>query len=144
MEISRLSGFGGSAHWQRGMTMKNGCVRKAQARILVVAQDRDNLEVLRTMLSSRGYQVTTAEDARDGLERARAGNFHLILTDLSTAGISGWELGRIIKENLPSQPVALVTGWEFGGRPDHSPFDVIISKPFSFEEFRGLVDSLVG
>jgi CheY-like chemotaxis protein len=126
------------------MTMKNGCVRKAHARILVVAQDRDNLEVLRTMLSSGGYQVTTAEDARDGLERARVGNFHLILTDLSTAGISGWELGRIIKENLPSQPVALVTGWEFGGRPDHSPFDAIISKPFSFEEFRGLVDSLVG
>jgi CheY-like chemotaxis protein len=126
------------------MTMENGSVRNAQARILVVARNRDTLEVMRATLAARGYQVTTEEDALDGLERARAGNFQLILTDLSTAGISGWELGRIIKETLPSQPVALVTGWEFGGRPDHSPFDAIISKPFSFEEFRGVVDSLVG
>jgi CheY-like chemotaxis protein len=124
--------------------MQNGSVRKARARILVVAQNPDTLEVLRAIVTSRGYQVTTAEDALDGLERARAGTFHLVLTDLSTAGISGWELGRIIKETLPSQPVALVTGWEFGAKPDHSPFDAIISKPFSFEEFRGLVDSLVG
>jgi len=124
--------------------MENGSVRNAQARILVVARNQDTLEVMRAMLAARGYQVTTAEDALDGFERAREGNFHLILTDLTTAGISGWELGRIIKETIPSQPVALVTGWEFGGTPDHSPFDAIISKPFSFEEFRGLVDSLVG
>jgi len=124
--------------------MENGSVRNAQTHILVVAQNGDTLEILRAMLSARGYQVTTAEDALDGLERARAGNFQLILTDLSTAGISGWELGRMIKKTLPSQPVALVTGWELGARPDHSPFDAIISKPFSFDEFRGLVDSLIG
>jgi len=87
--------------------------------------------------------VTTAVDGRDGLEKFRHGHFQLILTNLSTPSISGWELGRIVKKSESSVPVALVTGLDFGDRPDHSPFDAIIPEPFPFDELECVVDSLI-
>jgi CheY-like chemotaxis protein len=95
------------------------------------------------MLCWKGYRVTTAVDGLDGLEKFRHGQFSLILTNLSTSKISGWELGRIVKNSATSVPVALITGLDFGTRPDHSPFDAIIPEPFPFDEFECMVNSLI-
>jgi two-component system response regulator VanR len=95
------------------------------------------------MLCWKGYRVTTAEDGLDGLEKFRHGQFNLILTNLSTPRISGWELGRIVKNSATSVPVALITGLDFGARPDHSPFDAIIAEPFPFDELECMVNSLI-
>jgi len=123
--------------------MQDSTFQSAQAHILVVDQNRDSRTYFETILGWRGYRVTTATDGLDGLEKFRHGKFQLILTDLSTPRMSGWELGRLVKESDPSLPVALVTGFDFGVKPDHSPFDAIIPKPFHFEEFQGLVDALL-
>jgi CheY-like chemotaxis protein len=82
-------------------------------------------------------------DGLEGLEKFRQGDFQLILTDLFTPRMSGWELGRTVKNSEPSVPVALVTGMDFCPEPLHCPFDAIITKPFYFEEFHCLVDSLI-
>ena len=123
--------------------MQDSTFQSAQTHILVVDQNRDSLTYFETILGWRGYRVTTAADGLDGLEKFRHGQFQLILTDLSTPRMSGWELGRLVKESDPSLPVALVTGFDFGVRPDHSPFDAIIPKPFHFKEFQGVVDALL-
>ena len=114
-----------------------------KAHILLVERHQRALELLETMLGWRGYRVTKAVDGLDGLEKFRHGHFNLILTNLSTPRISGWELGRIVKNSESSVPVALVTGLDFGASPDHSPFDAILPEPFQFDEFQCLVDSLI-
>ena len=124
--------------------MQNSTFQSPRAHILLVERNRGALELLETMLCWRGYRVTTAVDGRDGLEKFRHGQFQLILTNLSTASISGWELGRIVKMSESSVPVALVTGLDFGDRPDHSPFDAIIPEPFPFDDLEGVVNSLIG
>jgi len=124
--------------------MQNSTFPSPRAHILLVERNRGALELLATMLCWRGYRVTTAVDGRDGLEKFRHGQFQLILTNLSTASISGWELGRIVKMSESSVPVALVTGLDFGDRPDHSPFDAIIPEPFPFDDLEGVVNSLIG
>jgi len=111
--------------------------------ILLVERNRGALELFKTMLCWKGYRVTTAVDGLDGLEKFRHGQFQLILTNLSTPSISGWELGRIVKSSETSVPVALVTGLDFGTSPDHSPFDAIIAEPFPFDELQCVVDSLL-
>jgi two-component system response regulator VanR len=127
----------------REEAMQNSTFQSPRAHILLIERSRGALELLETMLCWRGYQVTTAADGLDGLEKFRHGNFHLILTNLSTPRISGWELGRIVKQSTPSMPVALVTGLDFGDRPDHSPFDAIIPEPFPFDDLQFVVDSLI-
>lgn len=123
--------------------MQNTTFESPRAHILLVERNRGALELLETMLCWKGYRVTTAADGLDGLEKFRHGQFNLILTNLSTPKISGWELGRIVKKSEASVPVALVTGLDFGTRPDNSPFDAIIPEPFPFDELECVVDSLI-
>ncbi len=123
--------------------MQNSTDQPPRAHILLIERNRGALALLETMLCWRGYQVTTAADGLDGLEKFRHGDFHLILTNLSTPRISGWELGRIVKKSAPSVPVALVTGLDFADSPDHSPFDVIIPEPFPFDDLQCVLDSLI-
>ena len=123
--------------------MQNSTFESPRAHILLVERNKGALELLKTMLCWRGYHVTTAVDGLDGLEKFRHGQFHLILTNLSTPRISGWELGRIVKKSEHSVPVALVTGLDFGGSPEHSPFDAIIPEPFPFDELEYVVNSLI-
>ncbi len=123
--------------------MQKSTFASPRAHILLVERNRGALELLKTMLCWKGYRVTTAADGLDGLEKFRHGDFQLILTNLSTPRISGWELGRIVKKSEPSVPVALVTGLDFSTRPVHSPFDAIILEPFQFDELQCVVDSLI-
>ena len=79
--------------------MQKSTFQSPRAHILLVEKNRGALELLEAMLCWRGYRVTTAVDGRDGLEKFRHGHFQLILTNLSTPSISGWELGRIVKKS---------------------------------------------
>ena len=124
--------------------MQNSTLESPRAHILLVERNRGALALLETMLCWKGYRVTTAVDGLDGLEKFRHGQFNLILTNLSTPRISGWELGRIVKSSPTSVPVALITGLDFGTRPDHCPFDAIIGEPFPFDELECMVNSLIG
>lgn len=123
--------------------MQNSSYQSPRAHILIVGRNQGALALLENMFCWKGYQVTTAADGLDGLEKYRHGCFNLILTNLSTSRISGWELGRLVKESTPSLPVALVTGLDFDTRPDHSPFDAIIPVPFHFDDLHCVVDSLI-
>lgn len=123
--------------------MQSSTLESPRAHILLVERNRGALALLETMLCWKGYRVTTAVDGLDGLEKFRHGHFNLILTNLSTPRISGWELGRIVKNSETSIPVALITGLDFGTSPDHSPFDAIIAEPFPFDEFECMVSSLI-
>ncbi len=123
--------------------MQNSTLESPRAHILLVERNRGALALLETMLCWKGYRVTTVVDGLDGLEKFRHGQFNLILTNLSTPRISGWELGRIVKNSPASVPVALITGLDFGARPDHSPFDAIIAEPFPFDELECMVNSLI-
>jgi CheY-like chemotaxis protein len=123
--------------------MQNSTIESPRAHILLVERNRGALALFETMLCWKGYRVTTAIDGLDGLEKFRLGQFNLILTNLSTSRISGWELGRLVKSSPSSVPVALITGLDFGTRPDHSPFDAIIGEPFPFDELECMVNSLI-
>ena len=123
--------------------MQTAALESPRAHILLVERNRGALALLETMLCWKGYRVTTAADGLEGLEKFRLGQFNLILTNLSTSRISGWELGRIVKSSPSSVPVALITGLDFGTRPDHSPFDAIIAEPLPFDELECMVNALI-
>lgn len=61
-------------------------------RILVVDDDRENVELLTEYISKEGHSVTSAGDAESALHRVRAWKPHVILLDINMPGISGLEL----------------------------------------------------
>ena len=61
-------------------------------RILVVDDEADTLELLRTLLESEGYAIETAADGESALERVRAGRPDLILLDVMMPEMDGLEV----------------------------------------------------
>lgn len=81
------------------------------ARILVVDDVADNVEILRVRLESLGYEVRTETDGEQALEAVRASPPDLILLDIMMPKIDGLEVVRRLKADstLPFIPVILVT-----------------------------------
>jgi two-component system, OmpR family, KDP operon response regulator KdpE len=66
-------------------------------RILVVDDEPQIARVLRTSLSSSGYEVRTAEDGHSGLRAAREWQPDLVITDISMPNMNGVELCRELR-----------------------------------------------
>ena len=81
------------------------------ARILVVDDVADNVEILRMRLGSLGYEVVVAEDGEQALAKVREALPDLILLDIMMPKIDGLEVVRRLKADatLPFIPVILVT-----------------------------------
>ena len=81
------------------------------ARILVVDDVADNVEILRMRLESLGYEVVTAGDGEEALAAVHADPPDLVLLDIMMPKIDGLEVVRRLKADttLPFIPVVLVT-----------------------------------
>jgi len=81
------------------------------ARILVVDDIADNVEILRMRLTSLGYEVIVAEDGERALAKVHEGLPDLILLDIMMPKIDGLEVVKRLKADpsLPFIPVILVT-----------------------------------
>jgi len=79
--------------------------------ILVVDDVSDNVDILQMRLESQGYEVATAADGVEALERARALLPDLILLDIMMPKMDGIEVVKRLKADasLPFIPVILVT-----------------------------------
>jgi class 3 adenylate cyclase len=81
------------------------------ARILVVDDVADNVEILKMRLESLGYEVVVAVDGEQALEKTKSDLPDLILLDIMMPKIDGLEVVRRLKADasLPFIPVILVT-----------------------------------
>lgn len=111
---------------------------KQNARILVVDDEQDLLEILKFNLETEGYEVVTATSAEEALQLDIA-SFDLLLLDVMMGGMSGFAMARQLKDNPSTSQVPIifltardtendtVTGFNLGA-------DDYISKPFSLRE----------
>ena len=81
------------------------------ARILVVDDVADNVEILRMRLTALGYEVIEATDGEQALAKVAEALPDLVLLDIMMPKIDGLEVVRRLKadKNLPFIPVILVT-----------------------------------
>jgi signal transduction histidine kinase/ActR/RegA family two-component response regulator len=113
-----------------------------QARILVIDDDDSVRDILSRMLKTKGHQVAVASNGEEGIERFKSEPFDIVFTDLGMPRLSGWEVGKAIKGINPKVPIAMITGWGVEldrGKMSDSGIDLIISKPFNFDQVTHLV-----
>jgi DNA-binding response OmpR family regulator len=70
-----------------------------EATILVVDDNRDNVEILRAFLESRGYRVASAIDGKTALAKVEEVQPALVLLDVMMPGMDGWQVCRTIKNH---------------------------------------------
>jgi two-component system response regulator HydG len=79
--------------------------------VLVVDDERSNIESLEKIFLREGMRVLTAPDAKHALEVVRTHRVHVVLTDLMMPGTTGLELLRAIKQVVPEVEVVLMTAY---------------------------------
>jgi DNA-binding NtrC family response regulator len=82
---------------------------RGNARILVVDDDTDGLEVLQTRLVHAGYEVETADSAEKALARVAAFDPGLIVTDVRMSGMNGLELLEKVRGSMDGVEVVVMT-----------------------------------
>jgi DNA-binding response OmpR family regulator len=86
------------------------------ARLLVVDDDPFVLDLYATALRRRGYEVVTAEDGVDALERLAEERFDLMLTDRNMPRFNGSSLVLALRSAGSRMPVIMISG-SFGASP---------------------------
>ncbi|MEK6596691.1 MAG: sigma-54 dependent transcriptional regulator, partial [Gemmatimonadota bacterium] len=80
-----------------------------QPSVLVVDDESSILDTLRILLRKEGYEVTTAQGGKAGLEQIRSGNHDIVLTDVRMPQVTGLDILLAAKEQDQMTPVILMT-----------------------------------
>jgi two-component system cell cycle response regulator len=110
------------------------------ARILVVEDNPDNLELIRFLLIAFGHEPLLTTGGREGVEAAQAERPDLILMDIQMPEMDGFEaLGEIrAQPAVAATPVVALTALAMVGDREHAlrgGFDGYITKPIQPERF---------
>lgn len=107
--------------------------------ILVIDDDRTILNMVKLTLTKFGYNVETASDGKEGIQKFDNGLFDLVITDVRMPVMDGKRVVKHIRNSArPFTPVIGISGtpWLL----EDSDFDLVISKPF---QLKVLLDSVV-
>ena len=67
--------------------------------ILVVDDDPNALDIVKTYLEAQGYSVTTASNGTEALSLLDTVRPVLVLLDVMMPGMDGWDVARVIKNH---------------------------------------------
>ncbi len=121
-----------------------------QKRIVCIEDEPDMIELLRTILETKGFTVIGADGGVVGLETVRREKPDLILLDLMMPDMDGWEVFQQVKDDpeLQEIPVVVVTakaqsidkvlGLYIARAEDY------ITKPFKVQDLVDSIENLVG
>lgn len=79
---------------------------------ILIIQDSPSVNAMLTLrLESGGFSVEAVETGEEGLEKAKAGHYQLILLDYNLPGINGNEVCRILRgeENTSNIPIVFMS-----------------------------------
>ena len=76
--------------------------------VLVVEDNLDNYELVRTILEMVGYDTFLAINGRDGVNAARKQKPDLVLMDMSMPEMDGWDATKRIRENPETAQIPII------------------------------------
>ncbi len=108
-------------------------------KILVVDDDPDALNIVKTFLEAEGYQVVLARDGTEALAAVQNEHPRLVLLDVMMPGMDGWEVARTVKTHPELDDVRVVmltarSDFEDKQKGVHSGADDYIVKPIRLAE----------
>ncbi len=122
------------------------------ARILVVDDDPDFVEIIRTILESDGYEVDTAANGDQGLKAMQAQAPDLVLLDVMMSNVlDGLNLSHAISEDPALKRVPIIMISSIADSPsagmfptdEYIPIDMWISKPVRADDLLTKVAKLL-
>ncbi|HRE76101.1 MAG TPA: sigma-54 dependent transcriptional regulator [Flavobacteriales bacterium] len=80
------------------------------SRILIIDDEKPIRRALREILEYEKFEVDEAEDGPSGLEKAREGNFDVVLCDIKMPKMDGLEVLETLQKESVDSPVVMISG----------------------------------
>ncbi len=113
------------------------------AKILIVDDDKDILEVVQLLLTSKGYDVQTISDPENLSEKIIPFNPNVILLDVNIGKHDGREICKILKSDILIKHIPVLLFSALPGLeniyPECEATDYI-AKPFDVTELFGTIE----
>ena len=120
---------------------------KAGKRILLVDDDAEIVESMRTVLESRGYEILVARDGNQGLVLAEGEEPDLVVLDMMMPKRSGFLVLEKLRRSRPNpMRVIMITANEGSRHKAYAEMlgvDDYIRKPFAMDRLLESVDRLL-
>lgn len=117
--------------------------KEKREKILIVEDEHSMNEVLRILLESEGFEVTSAFDGAEGIDYLKKEIYDLVITDLRMPEVDGFQVLKTAKELFPDTVVIMITAYGTNERVIEAmkagAYD-FIHKPFQVDEIRIIIN----
>jgi DNA-binding NtrC family response regulator len=124
---------------------------KHLAKLLIVDDDSDIVQVLKMGLLQNGFLVEAFTNPQEALQsfKSDAESYCLVLSDIRMPGISGIQLSKKVKEVNPNVKVVLMTAFEIRDNEFSKVFpstqvDGFVQKPIGIKDLTDKILRLIG
>ncbi|OLP58466.1 two-component system response regulator [Xaviernesmea oryzae] len=119
------------------------------AHILTVDDSASIRMTTKIALTGAGYQVTEAVDGLDGLNKAKAGQFDLIVTDLNMPNMNGLSMIEALRKSAAHMGVPIIfltteSDADMKSRAKAAGATGWITKPFDAEQLVKIAKKVLG
>jgi DNA-binding response OmpR family regulator len=79
------------------------------AKVLIVDDEKDFLDIMAERMGARGMDVSTATSAEDALEMVQTGSYDAVIMDFMMPEMDGFAALKLFKEARPDVPIIFLT-----------------------------------
>jgi CheY-like chemotaxis protein len=129
-------------------------------RILIIDDERDVRDSIKSVLDLAGYMVHTADSAADALDQLERNPMDLVITDIIMPKINGVQAIESIREKFPLVRIIAISGGGNFGVAAYQPTAIrtnaylasaemagaqlVLTKPFEADDLLEAVEKLLG
>ena len=113
-----------------------------RARILVVDDDENIRNTMKTILEDEGYIVDLAATGSEAIQKTKQTAYNIALLDIRLPDIEGVELLKMIKDTVPRTRKIMVTGYpsmQNAISALNKSADAYLIKPIDIENFLNII-----
>jgi twitching motility two-component system response regulator PilH len=116
-------------------------------KVLVVEDTPSEMQLMTMYLKDNGYQVVTANNAKDGLDLVTKEKPDVVITDVVMEGMNGFEFCRTLKKNPDTEKIPVIACTSRNQDLDKlwgkkQGVNAYVTKPYSQEDIIGAVKSV--
>lgn len=118
-------------------------------KVLVVEDTPSEMKLMTLYLKDNGYQVISADNAKDGLELVSKEKPDVVITDVVMEGMNGFEFCRTLKKNPETEKIPVIACTSRNQDLDKlwgkkQGVNVYVTKPYSQDDIVNAVKSVTG